>query len=283
MRNLPVLFATFLFSSAALLAAETSQNVNIQNEVKIPGASLKAGTYAFSVEDRLADRAIVRITNPQDTNEHYLLLAVPNPKLSSGASGSVTLFQAGSDRGQALKAWNCSDCSAPLEFVYPKLEAVKITDDSTEPVLAVDPSYDKLPSDLSADDMKVVTLWLLSPERISADNVGQGVKAAKYSADENPAPAPVATSAAPTPPAAPSATAAPAATAAPLAPVAPSAQAPVETASTNAAATSATEPAASAHRRHLPKTASNTYLFGLCGFICLLLGIALRIRRLRIA
>lgn len=274
LRNLPVLFVTFLFSSAALLAADTSQNVNIQNDVKIPGASLKAGAYAFSVEDRLADRAIVRITNPQDTNEHYLLLAVPNPKLSSGASGSVTFFRAGSDHGQALKAWSCSDCTAPLEFVYPKLEAVKITDDSTEPVLAVDPSYDKLPSDLSADDMKVVTLWLLSPERISADNVGQGVKAAKYSADENPAPAPVATSAAP---------AAPPATAAPPAPAAPSVQAPVETASTNATATADTEPAAPAHRRHLPKTASNTYLFGLCGFICLLLGVVLRIRRLRIA
>lgn len=267
LRSLSILFTTFLLSSAAVSAA--SQSVTIPDEVKIPGASLKAGTYAFSVEDRLADRAIVRITSPQDPNDHYLLLAVPNRKLSSSAGGSVTFFRAGSDHRQALKAWSCSDCSAPLEFVYPKLEAVKITDDSTEPVLAVDPSYDKLPADLSADDMKVVTLWLLSPERISADNVGEGVKAAKYSADESPAPASVA-AAAPAPVAIPT-------------PAATSAQAPVQTASANPPTPPAAEQVAPAQRRHLPKTASNTYIFGLGGCICLFLALVLRVRRFRTA
>ncbi|MGH9583696.1 MAG: LPXTG cell wall anchor domain-containing protein, partial [Bryobacteraceae bacterium] len=68
-----------------------------------------------------------------------------------------------------------------LEFVYPKSEAVKITDASAQPVLAVAPESDHLPATLSADDMKVVTLWLLTPKRIMAGNRGKGVKAVKYS------------------------------------------------------------------------------------------------------
>ena len=42
--------------------ANDPQKVSITEKVKVPGASLKPGDYTFSVEDRLQDRAIVRIT-----------------------------------------------------------------------------------------------------------------------------------------------------------------------------------------------------------------------------
>ncbi|MDQ2840511.1 MAG: hypothetical protein M3Y72_05620, partial [Acidobacteriota bacterium] len=48
------------------------------------------------------------------------------------------------------------------------------------PVLAIDPTYDKLPANLSRDDMKVVTLWLVSPKRI-VEGKGEGADAAKLS------------------------------------------------------------------------------------------------------
>jgi hypothetical protein len=67
-----------------------------------------------------------------------------------------------------------------LEFVYPKLDALKITAETGQAVLAVDPAFDKLPDSLSSDDMKVVTLWLLAPERITPDRRGSGLKVAKY-------------------------------------------------------------------------------------------------------
>jgi hypothetical protein len=49
-------------------------------------------------------------------------------------------------------------------------------------VLAVDPSFDKLPDSLSSHDMKVVTLWLLAPERITPDRRCSGLKVARYEA-----------------------------------------------------------------------------------------------------
>ncbi len=248
---MPNRFRLFLSLAACLLpvvaSAQTgsSQNVTLSGTVQIPGAELKAGTYAFSVEDRLRDRAIVRITNSQDASEHYLLLSVPNPKLSASSADQLTMFKNGNESKQALRAWKCATCKAPLEFVYPKLEAVKLTDDSTQPVLAVDPTYDKLPANLSADDMKVVTLWLLSPQRITADNVGEGVKAAKYASVANPSPEPTQEASAAPAPAAP------------------------------------TESASIQGRHKLPKTASNTYLYSLLGFGCLGGALALRMKRLQ--
>ncbi len=78
-----------------------------------------------------------------------------------------------------------------LEFVYPKLEAAKISRESGESVLAADPESDKLPVNLSADDTKVVTLWLLSPKRVTADHRGEGLTAEKYeSGNDSAVPAP---------------------------------------------------------------------------------------------
>jgi hypothetical protein len=178
-RYLRFSLSTVLLGCAlSFLLNAQSELVKVDRATEIPGATLKPGNYSFSVEDRMSDRAIVRVTDAQNSTNHYLLLAVPSKNLK--ADGSVVFFKSGEANGQALRAWKCSSCATPLEFVYPKLEAVKITDTTTEPVLAVDPTYDKLSENLSQDDMKVVTLWLLSPEHITASHTGEGVKAKKY-------------------------------------------------------------------------------------------------------
>jgi hypothetical protein len=168
-----------VFAAPASAWAETdTQSIQLEQKLEIPGATLKAGTYAFSVEDRLRDRAIVRIT-AKGNDKHYLLLTVPNGKLGSTVRSGLIFFGPAAKK-EILRGWACPGCAAPLEVVYPKAEAAKITGENGDPVLAVDPEYDKLPANLSPDDMKVVTLWLLTPQRITADHRGEGVSAEKY-------------------------------------------------------------------------------------------------------
>lgn len=278
----PILLSA-LVPAVVLQASNDSQTINVSDKLQIPGATLKSGSYTFDVEDRLADRAIVRVTT-ETGDRHYLLLAVPNGKLSTDSASQLLYFSTKEDKKNALRAWKCPTCAAPLEFVYAKLDAVKITDESTQPVLAVDPTYDKLPANLSPDDMKVVTLWLLAPERITADNVGKGVKAAKYSPDSEvatqetassavPPPAPVAPG---TPPSAPAVPSSPDATVAQTAP-APVATAPASTTSQMAMNSEPHVPG----RKHLPKTASDNDLFLLCGLGALVGAAALRMQRVR--
>lgn len=171
------------------IAANDSESVTLERTTEVPGATLQAGQFRFEVEDRLQDRAIVRITG-QDGSSHELVLSVPNDKLPAASSGNIVFFPAGDPAKQTVQAWKCPSCAAPLEFVYPKDQAVAVTQSTGKPVMAVDPSYDKLPKNLSADDMKVVTLWLLAPKQITADGKGAGVEPTKYAdlkAGETPA------------------------------------------------------------------------------------------------
>lgn len=167
------------FSSIGLFAApdSDSQSVSFDKPVQIPEAVLQPGKYTIHLEDHLADRAIVRITESGGT-DHYLL-TVPSKSLAASAKGLI-FFKAPTDT-EVLHGWECARCTRPLEFVYPKDEAVKLTASTGKPILAYDPSYDKLPANLSAEDRKVVTLWLLAPKTVMPDGKGDGLTAAKYS------------------------------------------------------------------------------------------------------
>lgn len=175
--SLCLLLASSAFAGAA--GDLDSQDVSFDKPVQIPEAVLQPGKYNIRLEDRMADRAIVRITEPGGT-EHYLL-TVPSKTLKA-ASPKGLIFFSDSAGTEVLNGWQCNGCKRPLEFVYPKDEAVKLTADTGKPILAYDPSYDKLPANLSPADRKVVTLWLLAPKTVTPAGKGEGLTAAKYSA-----------------------------------------------------------------------------------------------------
>jgi hypothetical protein len=253
------LLASLLFTASvmpsSLLLAANDQPVVLRDAVEIPGGSLTPGSYTFGVEDRLPDRAVVRISSSQGIKGQYLLLTVPNPQLS--AENGLQYFNLRGENRQALRAWKCSSCSAPLEFVYPKPEAVKITDASAQPVLAADPAPEKLPNNLSADDARVVTLWASTPERVTPANVEYRVTATDYPKPHSSATRPTKSHAA-----------------------AVASAAPHRPATLSAAQASALQ-VASAGRQRLPETASNTPLVILCGCVCLIGAFAVRLSRLR--
>lgn len=272
--GLSLLFICLPFTNAR--AANSDQTVTLDHQLQIPGAVLKPGSYTFSVEDRMQDRAIVRIDAGKNT--YYIVLTVPNGKLPpSRTRNGLILFNSKDEKKQVLEGWMCPGCASGLEFVYPKLEAAKITGDGNS-VLAVDPASDKLPANLSADDMKVVTLWLLSPKRITAEDHEKGVVAEKYKG-ENGAPAPAQTAETSTRPT-------------------PSEPTRASTGSTSQNSPNQTSPAELAQNQvpnesappsrvhnhanasaRLPKTASNTFSLALWGLLALVTALGLRLKR----
>ncbi len=154
---------------------DNSVQVSLTEPLQIPDTVLAPGKYTFTLEDRLPDRAIVRVTEPSGV-QHYLL-TVPSSQLPR--TKGLIYFSAATVP-QSLEGWQCPGCIRPLEFVYPKDEAVNLTASTGRAILAFDPTYDKLPDNLSPEDRRVVTLWLLSPKRVTADGRGEGLTAAKY-------------------------------------------------------------------------------------------------------
>jgi hypothetical protein len=176
-------FCAALLLGGSLLhgAGRDVQNIVITEALQIPQATLQPGSYSLSIEDRLKDRAVVRVSS-LNSKQHFLVLGVNSRKLAPDNSKGIILFNAADEKLQILRGWVCPSCAQGLEFVYPKLDALKITAETGQAVLAVDPAFDRLPDALSSDDMKVVTLWLLAPERITPDRRGSGLKVAKYEA-----------------------------------------------------------------------------------------------------
>lgn len=171
--SIPLLMASSLLAAGEL----ATENVTFDKPVQVPEAVLPPGAYKIHLEDRLADRAVVRITEPGGADHYYL--TVPSKKLNSGIKGLI--FLSAAPQSEVLYGWECSTCQRPLEFVYPKAEAIKLTAETGKPMLAYDPAYDKLPANLSPEDRKVITLWLLSPKTVTPDGKGEGLVAAKYS------------------------------------------------------------------------------------------------------
>lgn len=269
------LAALFVLANGALFAspATQTQTITLQQSLEIPGAVLQPGEYTFAIEDRLQDRAILRIES-SPSGKHYLLLAAPNAKLHPAAETGLILFRADADKRQILQAWRCPACSAPLELAYPKAEAAKITGATAQPVLAVDPEYDKLPANLTADDMKVVTLWLLSPKRITAADRGKGVAAVKYVPSSNQG-----TAAAQAVAGSQAGDAVSGSAAKPNAGGAPN-QAPMQMASVSAPNVTGDLP----HFQHMPKTATNTFSLGAWGLLLVALAVSSwAFRRRRVA
>ncbi len=256
--------------------AREAQNVTLSEKLQIPGAVLKSGEYTFSVEDRMQDRAIVRISSTSG-GKHFLLLTVPNAQLRGSGGEGLVFFSSSDTKNRALRGWSCPGCSSTLEFVYPKAEAAKLTETTSEPVIAVDPESDKLPANLSPDDMKVVTLWLLSPKPITATDRTKGVEAAKYVPAANAVSTETARESTPAAPSTPAREVAPTPARAMRTSEASAPAAPVEMAS----ASTAPNGQPGQRRSRLPKTATNNFELIFCGLALMLAAGSLRVSRRR--
>lgn len=177
------LFAiAFALTAVSGFAADryAASQISVDQPLHIPGAVLSPGSYSVQLEDRMYDRAIVKVTGPNGTQ--YLLVAVPNKQLAAGGGkGHLVIKNEGGD--QYARGFVCPGCGSALEFAYPKLEAVTLAKASSKPVLAIDPESDKLPAagSLTATDMKIVNLWMLTPSRVTPDADVQ-IAAAHYQA-----------------------------------------------------------------------------------------------------
>ncbi len=263
---MPVAYAAALSSPAD--SSLLTERFTVDGNTAVPGTVLKNGTYVIRVVDHMSDRSILRIEDEKG-KALSTFLGVPNASIGGGQGPVV--WGGGSEHDRALRGFNFPG-SFSVEFVYPKAEAVKIALSHSSQVNAIDPESDNLPSkekNLTNDDMRMVTLWTLSPTKV--DGKTPAIAAEKYKPAVQPVsapplvarnepPAPLPPRATPSPSAAstrPSTSAAPA-------PVAPAARKPV---ARRALATA------------LPHTASELPAVLLAGVVALFGLFSLRLRR----
>lgn len=238
----------------------------VSETTEIPDGTLSPGKYTIRVADHLTDRMVVEIQGANGTRKE-LFLGVPAE--TSAATGPV-LFT-GSKATKALRGFSFTGRTT-INFVYPKNDAVALAKANGVAVVAVDPASEGMPAspELSADDRRMITLWMLTPTPVGPGDASAGIQAARYQAPPTPAvsDAPVQAEA-PTPaPVVP-----PPAERAPVQAEAPVPAPAVAPAPKHAAVLSAE--AKPPVIRRLPKTASMMPLVGISGasFLCLAVGL----------
>ena len=156
-----------------------SASFKISEPTAIPGRILKPGTYTIRVQDHLSDRYIVRVENASG-GDRTLFLGVAGKGESHGTQGPVRWTNPAND-ATYLRGWNFSSLPTPLEFAYPKNDAVAVAKANNAQVAAVDPESEGMvsKSDLTKSEMQIITLWLLSPTSVGP-NEKAGIKAVRF-------------------------------------------------------------------------------------------------------
>jgi hypothetical protein len=159
---------------------KSSTDFTISSPSNIPGAALPSGNYSIRVVNRLSDRYIVQVDS-SDGAVHSTFLGIPNGRLPRSSNSGIVDWNNSVKGTDYLRGWNVAGTSS-VEFVYPKAEAVNIANANQAKVPAIDPASDGMAVDpsLSPRDMKLVTLWLLSAERVGPSGSAPSIKAERY-------------------------------------------------------------------------------------------------------
>jgi hypothetical protein len=159
--------------------SRASFNVPVVSE--IPGQLLQPGNYTIQVIGQLADRVILRVDDASKTF-HVDFIGIPSRDLKATSPIGLALWTSSVKGVSYYRSWRPSGNTTALEFVYPKAEAVSLAKVNQTKVAAIDPASEGMHVDptLSADDMKLVTLWLLSSTRVGPDNTTPDIKAERY-------------------------------------------------------------------------------------------------------
>jgi hypothetical protein len=167
--------------AAPLLAAPATEpaHFNLSSPAAIPGAVLDSGPYTIRIINRLSDRVILRIDGGAF---HSTFIGIPNKEIEKpSVSGSVRW--APTALGPiSLRGWYFAGTPSVVEFVYPKAAALAIASSNPLPVPAIDPASEGKVADnaLSQNDMQLLTLWLLSVEKVRSGDQAPNIKAVRY-------------------------------------------------------------------------------------------------------
>ena len=129
--------ALSLGSSASAQQWSERTVLTFSDPIMVPGATLRPGTYVFTLAQPNDSRHLVQIFREGDREPLVLAHAVPI-KRNEGRGDTMLTFNP-TDRGvPALKAWYYAHSSYGHEFIYPENEARQIAERSKSIVLSAD-------------------------------------------------------------------------------------------------------------------------------------------------
>src|SRR3954451_3670450 len=243
--------------------------------VDIPGITLPAGTYRFSLADPESGRRVVKVADKDGSKTYGMFISVPNQRMTPADKPVVLFNETAAGAPPAIQAWFYPGETFGYEFAYPHDQALKIAKATHQPVL----SYNDHSNASSTDADRMASMKSAEVSRIDETNkpVSSDEPLKESSEPRTPVATPDSTTAARTS----TSTSTPpqesrtrTSTAA-----APTPRATVGTTGSTTAAAPAAAPAARSPRTQLPRTGSELPLLALFATLSLAAGAGVRLAR----
>src|SRR5262252_3455798 len=122
--------------------------------VDLPGISLPAGTYRFSLADPQTGRRVVKVTSQDGTKVYGLFLSMSNQRVTPTKQPVILFKEAAAGAPPAVKVWFYPGESYGYEFAYPHDQAMKIAKATHEPVL----SYTETAASSASDESRMASM-----------------------------------------------------------------------------------------------------------------------------
>ncbi len=190
-RTVTMLCCTLLFAAFSARADDWNKKTTMtfSQPVELPGIVLPAGTYVFKLLDSSSDRHIVQVFDKDELKIYTTILALPNYRLKPTEDTVIRFTERPRNAPEAVKAWFYPGDSFGQEFVYPKVRAMNLAEETKEPVLAAAITPEERPAELM--QAPVETIEPLKEPAVSEEAWAEApVIAPELAPVEAPAPAP---------------------------------------------------------------------------------------------
>ncbi len=128
-----------VFSVSRAIADEWNQatKLTFSAPVELPGVSLSAGTYWFTLMNDDADRNIVQVWGADRMHLLATILAIPDYRLQPTGKTVIKFSERPAGTPEAIRAWFYPGDNYGREFVYPKSKATELAKQTGQPVLSM--------------------------------------------------------------------------------------------------------------------------------------------------
>jgi hypothetical protein len=105
--------------------------------IQLPGVdNVPAGTYTFRLADAGSSRRVVQVLDKNTGNVYAMFLTMSDHRLTPSAKPVVMFNESPAGSPPAVRAWFYPGETDGYEFVYPKDQAMKIAQQTHQPVLS---------------------------------------------------------------------------------------------------------------------------------------------------
>jgi hypothetical protein len=129
------LLAVVISASAMAQPADKRTYFTFSGPVALPGVNLPAGKYLFRLGDPTAGRRIVQVTSEDGRKPIGFFFSIPAQRPDVADKPEVRFIETPRGTPAAIRTWWYPGERTGYEFIYPKDQARRLAQASTQPVL----------------------------------------------------------------------------------------------------------------------------------------------------